>query len=149
MLRISYASGVATAICVLIMIYGFDENIQIYPSVLYTAPHAEMAPFQRVWNPDTRSDYTIPDFSKESDGLDGDDGEKTLCGEDGSKCPELPAFNGEDYFDSKPIGLQIHALVMYNFHETIRTLSLVVSMIVISFLLYQFPLYFLNQQHYL
>lgn len=27
-----------------------------------------------------------------------------LCGPDGKGCPELPAFNGEDYFDDKPVG---------------------------------------------
>jgi hypothetical protein len=30
--------------------------------------------------------------------------EDELCGTDGKHCPELPAFNGEDYFDDKPLG---------------------------------------------
>ncbi len=114
MLRAWYACGIAAALCLLLIFNGFDENSQTYPDVLYTAPHAEMAPFQRVWNPDTRSDYSTPDFSKESDGSDDHDGDKTLCGEDGSKCPKLPAFQGEDYFDSKPIGLQICDLCYFD-----------------------------------
>jgi hypothetical protein len=105
MLRAWLASGVAATAGLLIILIGFAGNRQVDRDILYTAPHAEMAPFQRVWNPDTNSDYSISDFSKEPDGVDDDDdSEKKLCGEDGSKCPELPAFNGEDYFDSKPIG---------------------------------------------
>ena len=35
---------------------------------LYTAPHSEVAPFQRVWNPDTNNVYEDPDdWPKESD----------------------------------------------------------------------------------
>ncbi len=38
---------------------------------LYTAPHSEVAPFQRVWNPDTNSVYEDPDdWPKESDDED-------------------------------------------------------------------------------
>lgn len=70
--------------------------------VMYTAPHSEVAPFQRVWNPDTNNDYTEKDFA----GGDGDEGpvKDELCGTNGDDCPELPAFNGEDYFNDKPIG---------------------------------------------
>eukprot|EP00961_Rhodomonas_salina_P112371 1512196-Rhodomonas_salina.2 len=32
-------------------------------TVLYTNPHAEVAPFQRVWNPDTNNAYTIDEFA--------------------------------------------------------------------------------------
>jgi len=69
---------------------------------MYTAPHSEVAPFQRVWNPDTNNDYTEKDFA----GGDGDEGpvKDELCGTNGDDCPELPAFNGEDYFNDKPIG---------------------------------------------
>jgi hypothetical protein len=76
----------------------------VIPTVLYTASHSEMAPFQRVWNPDTRSDYSIPDFTKDSDAEEDDGDSVALCGDDGSKCPKVPAFRGEEYFDSKPIG---------------------------------------------
>lgn len=71
---------------------------------LYTAPHSEVAPFQRVWNPDTNNVYEDPnDWPKESD--DDDTITKdTLCGENGDECPEIPAFSGEDYFDDKPLG---------------------------------------------
>ena len=100
-----HAIGIASTLYLLVIYNGYDSPRKMYPDVLYTAPHAEMAPFQRVWNPDTRSYFSVPDFSKESDEAD-DKGEKNLCGVDGSKCPELPAFNGEDYFDSKPIGLK-------------------------------------------
>ena len=74
------------------------------PTVLYTAPHAEVAPFQRVWNPDTNNDYTVDDFAKDSDS--DEDGVVTddLCGPDGTNCPELPAFGGEDYFSNTPVG---------------------------------------------
>ena len=35
---------------------------------LFTAPHAEVAPFSRVWNPDTNSVYEDPnDWPTESD----------------------------------------------------------------------------------
>jgi hypothetical protein len=86
------------------------------PTILYTASHSEMAPFQRVWNPDTNSDYSLADFSKDDDDAKDDDSLVVLCGEDGSKCPKIPAFSGEDYFDSKPIGLHlshIFCLVVY------------------------------------
>eukprot|EP00287_Rhodomonas_sp_CCMP768_P015362 CAMPEP_0196758586 /NCGR_PEP_ID=MMETSP1091-20130531/104265_1 /TAXON_ID=302021 /ORGANISM="Rhodomonas sp., Strain CCMP768" /LENGTH=187 /DNA_ID=CAMNT_0042107415 /DNA_START=13 /DNA_END=576 /DNA_ORIENTATION=+ len=72
------------------------------PVELFTDPHAEVAPFQRVWNPDTDNAHTVKDLSSErsESKIIFDD----LCGIDGSKCPELPAFNGEDYFSSTPIG---------------------------------------------
>jgi hypothetical protein len=77
-------------------------------TALYTAPHSEMAPFQRVWNPDTNSDYSVADFSRdEADDEPNDDSDVELCGKDGSNCPQVPAFKGEDYFDSKPIGFSI------------------------------------------
>eukprot|EP00961_Rhodomonas_salina_P118252 1591320-Rhodomonas_salina.3 len=75
------------------------------PVVLYTAAHAEVAPFSRVWNPDTNNPHMNDEFAV--DDKKGDRDEiivDSLCGTDGSKCPELPAFNGEDYFSSKPIG---------------------------------------------
>lgn len=75
--------------------------------VLYTAPHAEVATFQRVWNPDTNSDYSLKDFEKDSEFDDESEADKDTvfsCGEEGSNCPEVPAFGGENYFDSKPIG---------------------------------------------
>ena len=100
----------AIACCSLVIVNIVRENngresIQAapFPVVLYTAPHGEMAPFQSVWNPDTNSDYTPKDFSMDEDDSK-DDGDKFLCGDDGRKCPEVPSFNGEDYFDSKPIG---------------------------------------------
>eukprot|EP00802_Teleaulax_amphioxeia_P023057 Tamp_23582.p1 GENE.Tamp_23582~~Tamp_23582.p1 ORF type:complete len:314 (+),score=79.69 Tamp_23582:3-944(+) len=75
-------------------------------AVLYTAAHAEVAPFQRIWNPDTNSDYTPRAF----EGGDRDEGgvglHDTLCGQslEQDDCPEVPAFSGEDYFDEKQIG---------------------------------------------
>jgi hypothetical protein len=39
---------------------------------LYTQPHAEVAPFQRVWNPDTNSVYEDPN---DWPGGDADDDE--------------------------------------------------------------------------
>ena len=80
-------------------------------NVLYTAPHADIAPFQRVWNPDTNNDYTEKEFS--NDDGDGDDGIVTdeISGEDGKFTGvNVPAFNGEDYFDDKPIGYDMHIL---------------------------------------
>jgi hypothetical protein len=80
------------------------------PNVLFTAPHAEFAPFQRVWNPDTNNDYSVQDFS--SDEGDEDSGIVTddIAGDDGKfKDVEVPAFNGEDYFDAKPIGCAKYA----------------------------------------
>jgi hypothetical protein len=70
-------------------------------TVLYTSPHSEVAPFQRVWNPDTNNAYAIDEFPEKPSGPDP---VESLCGVDGTKCPELPAFNGEDYFDEKPLG---------------------------------------------
>jgi len=71
---------------------------------LYTAPHSEVAPFQRVWNPDTNNVYEDPDdWPKESDDDDTITKDE-LCGSNGDECPELPSFNGEDYFDDKPLG---------------------------------------------
>jgi hypothetical protein len=78
-------------------------------NVLYTAPHAEFAPFQRVWNPDTNNDYSVQDFS--GDEGDDDSGIITddIAGDDGKfRDVEVPAFNGEDYFDAKPIGCVIN-----------------------------------------
>ncbi len=72
------------------------------PVELITAPHADFATFQRVWNPDTNSDYSPKDFSEDGDEADSD--VQSDCGEDGKGCPEVPSFGGEDYFDSKPIG---------------------------------------------
>ncbi len=69
--------------------------------MLYTSPHSEVAPFQRVWNPDTNNAYPIDEFPEKPEAADP---VESLCGLDGSKCPELPAFNGEDYFDEKPLG---------------------------------------------
>jgi hypothetical protein len=75
------------------------------PVELYTAPHAEIAPFQRVWNPDTNNYYSSEDFSSDgSDGIENSDLDSPLCGLDGNNCPEIPAFGGEDYFNNKPIG---------------------------------------------
>lgn len=71
---------------------------------LYTAPHSEVAPFQRVWNPDTNNVYEDPnDWPNESDDDDTITKDE-LCGNNGDECPEIPSFNGEDYFDDKPIG---------------------------------------------
>ena len=120
MLRSCIASGIA-AVCLFTVLKGFSDSREAYTDILYTAPHAEMAPFQRVWNPDTNSDYSITDFSKEPDGFDDDRGEEKLCGEDGSKCPELPAFDGEEYFDSKPIGLERHILFYSYLFAVIKT----------------------------
>jgi hypothetical protein len=55
-----------------------------------------------VWNPDTNNVYEDPnDWPKADDeGIVKDE----LCGEHGDECPEVPAFNGEDYFDDKPLG---------------------------------------------
>ena len=73
-------------------------------TILFTAPHAEFAPFQRVWNPDSNNDYTEKDFSREDedkDEISTDD----VAGADGKYSEvNIPAFNGEDYFDDKPIG---------------------------------------------
>ncbi|MGB1597899.1 MAG: hypothetical protein ACPIOQ_34405, partial [Promethearchaeia archaeon] len=69
---------------------------------LYTSPHAEVAPFSRVWNPDTNNVYEDPDDwpspPRGGSGITKDE----LCGNNGDECPELPSFNGEDYFDDKP-----------------------------------------------
>ena len=71
---------------------------------LYTSPHAEVAPFSRVWNPDTNNVYEDPDDwpspPRGGSGITKDE----LCGNNGDECPELPSFNGEDYFDDKPLG---------------------------------------------
>jgi hypothetical protein len=73
--------------------------------VLYTAPHAEFAPFQRVWNPDTNNDYSVQDFSDDEGDEDSGIVTDDVAGDDGKfKDVEVPAFNGEDYFDAKPIG---------------------------------------------
>ena len=99
------------AVCAVVLINMSRATARLRsPTVLYTAPHAEFATFQRVWNPDSNSDYSLKDFSKESDDdSDADQDVAFLCGEDGSKCPEVPAFGGEDYFDQKPIGLHLLA----------------------------------------
>ncbi len=34
---------------------------------LFTAPHAEVAPFQRVWNPDTDNGHAIDEFAHDED----------------------------------------------------------------------------------
>ncbi len=84
------------------------------PTILITASHSEMAPFQRVWNPDTNSDYSRPEFGREDDDSDSNEDDQNLaepCGVDGSKCGEIPAFNGEDYFDSKPIGFYLFSFI--------------------------------------
>ena len=80
-------------------------GVYVQPSAvaLYTAPHSEVAPFQRVWNPDTNNDYTVKDFASDASEDDGPVQDE-LCGSNGDDCPELPAFNGEDIFDDKPIG---------------------------------------------
>mmetsp|Transcript_11628 Transcript_11628/g.18260 ORF Transcript_11628/g.18260 Transcript_11628/m.18260 type:complete len:106 (+) Transcript_11628:83-400(+) len=93
-----FAVCAVAAICLLVCSQTSRPQV---PTVLYTAPHAEVAPFSRVWNPDTNDDYTPKEFAKEGgENLVYDD----LCGPDGSKCPELPAFNGEDYFDGQALG---------------------------------------------
>lgn len=70
-------------------------------TVLYTSAHSEVAPFQRVWNPDSNNAHVVDEFPEKSVDFEPLD---SLCGLDGSKCPEVPAFNGEDYFDEKPLG---------------------------------------------
>ncbi|KAJ1494548.1 hypothetical protein T484DRAFT_2470355 [Baffinella frigidus] len=91
------------ALVVLVALAGIQSRRQGRPTVLYTAAHSEVAPFQRVWNPDTNNDYTEKEFASEDH--KNDPVMDTLCGTDGTKCPELPAFNGEDYFEAgKPIG---------------------------------------------
>ena len=75
-------------------------------TVLYTAPHAEFAPFQRIWNPpeSPNDDEAQRDSGDEGNGDDEivtDD----IAGEDGKYSDvNIPAFNGEDYFDNTPIG---------------------------------------------
>jgi hypothetical protein len=103
----AWVVGVIAAISFTLLAFNLTEmKPTMTPTILYTASHSEMAPFQRVWNPDTRSDYSLAEFSKDDSEAKDDDEIAVLCGEDGSKCPEVPAFKGEDYFDSKPIGFQ-------------------------------------------
>ena len=101
------ARGIATGIGVLavgVCLLALS-GMQTLPEevVLYTAPHSEVAPFQRVWNPDTNNDYTDDPFASDAED-DAAPVKDELCGNNGDDCPELPAFNGEDYFDDTPIG---------------------------------------------
>uniref|UniRef100_A0A7S4P8Y3 PA14 domain-containing protein n=1 Tax=Guillardia theta TaxID=55529 RepID=A0A7S4P8Y3_GUITH len=100
-------SAVVGSLLAVIVVAALILNESAEKSVLYTAPHSEVAPFQRVWNPDTNNVYEDPNEWPTGPGWNSDDDEPAqdkLCGSDGSDCPEIPAFNGEDYFDDKPIG---------------------------------------------
>ena len=52
--------------------YSFYCALVQRTTKLYTQPHAEVAPFQRVWNPDTNSVYEDPN---DWPGGDADDDE--------------------------------------------------------------------------
>ena len=43
---------------------GLTSNFFQGATVLYTAAHLDVAPFQRVWNPDTNNDYTAKEFAE-------------------------------------------------------------------------------------
>jgi hypothetical protein len=77
-----------------------DRDRELSPVILYSAP-SEIDPLERV----QRREYTsLTQFLKDT-GNDSDDGKAlvVLCGDDGRKCPQVSASQGEDDFEFKPM----------------------------------------------
>ena len=89
--------GIALMACALIAVRPATPQ----PTVLYLSPHAEIAPFSRSWDPSRTIKVEDDEWARRQESGPVKD---ELCGNNGDDCPDIPAFNGEDYFDDKPLG---------------------------------------------
>ncbi len=95
-------SCLAFVSCALIVfnISGVGRDRESSPVILYSAP-SEMDPMGRV----QRSEYSsLTQFLKDT-GNDSNDGKAlvVLCGDDGSKCPQVSVSQGDDDFEFTPM----------------------------------------------
>ena len=81
---------------------GHSQGGQGGATVLYTSPHSEVAPFARVWNPDTNNASPNEEEVAMQTALDKEE-EDTGLPDVADADGEIPAFSGEDYFTSKPL----------------------------------------------
>ncbi len=82
------------------MFHGSAVDHNLSPVILYTAPSD---PFQHVQRNEYSSQSLIQ-YLKDT-GNDPNDGKAlvVLCGDDGSKCPQVSDRKGDDEFEFKPM----------------------------------------------